>query len=144
MNPSPTRGLKAGWVASLGIGKAPSVIIRASSAPASTYAFSNELGAAYAELARVLLDNGDHPIGELDRDGMGIDRKSGLQLPFAGLHHLAAEKCLGHQVLGRVGDEVADDVVEERRDAGEWANLRRGPEDVGVVVAHPQDQVGEG
>ncbi len=45
MNPSPTRGLNAGWVASLGIGKAPSVIILASSAPASTYAFSNELGA---------------------------------------------------------------------------------------------------
>ena len=45
MNPSPTRGLNARWVASLGIGKAPTVIILASSAPASRYAFSNELGA---------------------------------------------------------------------------------------------------
>ena len=56
-------------------------------------------GAPYAELTCVLLHDRDHPIADLDRDGMGIDRESGLQLAFAGLDDLAAEEGLRDQVL---------------------------------------------
>ena len=143
MKPSPTRGLKARWVASLGIGKAPTVIILASSAPDSRYAFSNELGARTPSWLVCCSTTAMTWSPTLTGMAWVSTGKSGLQFAFAGLHDLAAQKCLGYQVLRGICDEVADDIVEQRRDTGERPNLGRCPEDVGVVVAYPENQVGE-
>ena len=145
MKPSPTRGLSARSVASLGIGKAPDCDHPGQfRTPMSRYACSNAARCSDAELAGVLLDHRDHPVAERDRDGMGLHREMpACRLRLTGLRRSRRLKGLGDQVLGRVRDQVADDVVEQRGRPGGRPDLGRCPEDVRVVVGHPQHQVGE-